>query len=373
MAVLSDYTSGTITLANGSTAVTGTGTLFDVAKFREGDTLQIQNLTAVIASVNSNTSLTLTAPWTGTSLTDAPYRARYLPDGARVTAQATTLIELLGNGVLSNLAELGIEDGKVPVGNAAGEYELKDQSTFGVQDPNGSLGKLAALTLAARQILQTDENGALKTLALAANKFLRIDANGDLALSDLGSAAIALLNLSGTAAADRLAYLNSATGAAITPLTPFARTFLDDADAATFRTTIATGRPAFHARLTSNIPVGNGDTLISFQSTTMNVGNHWNGNTFTAPVAGVYWFGLWVQIVDGTPNVGQGGCGIRLNGANYNTSFQAKTGYYMPNSAAFALQLAAGNTIQFVASLDGMSGVPALQAGRTWASGFLLG
>lgn len=238
MAVLSDYTSGTITLANGSTAVTGTGTLFDVAKFREGDTLQIQNLTAVIASVNNNTSLTLTAPWSGTSLADAPYRARYLPDGARVTAQATTLIELLGNGVLSNLAELGVEDGKVPVGNAAGEYELKDQSTFGVQDPNGSLAKLAGLSLAARQILQTDENGALKALALSASKFLRTDANGDLALSDLGAAAIALLNLSGTAAADRLPYLTGASGSGLTVLTAFARTILDRNDGDGVWTTI---------------------------------------------------------------------------------------------------------------------------------------
>jgi len=86
-------------------------------------------------------------------LTDAPFRVRYLPDGGLVTAQATTLIELLGNGVLSNLAELGFEDGKVPVGNAAGEYELKDQSNLGIQDPNGSLRKLAALTLAASKIL----------------------------------------------------------------------------------------------------------------------------------------------------------------------------------------------------------------------------
>lgn len=196
MAVLPDYVSGTITLANGSTAVTGTGTLFDVAKFREGDTLQIQNLTAVIASVDSNTSLTLTVPWTGASLTDASYRARYLPDGARVTAQTTTLIELLGNGVLSNLAELGVEDGKAPVGNAAGDYELKPVPT----DPNGSLGKLAAvtlgnrqilqtdgagnltvLTLVARQILQTDANGALKAIALVANRMLVTDANADVA------------------------------------------------------------------------------------------------------------------------------------------------------------------------------------------------
>lgn len=106
MAVLSDYTSGRISLANGSTTVTGTGTLFNVAKFREGDTLQIQNMTAVIASVNSDTSLTLTAPWSGTTLTNAIYRARYLPDGARVTAQATTLIELLGSGNLQSIAGL---------------------------------------------------------------------------------------------------------------------------------------------------------------------------------------------------------------------------------------------------------------------------
>ncbi|MBC8718839.1 hypothetical protein [Ochrobactrum sp. Marseille-Q0166] len=106
MAVLPDYVSGTITLANGSTNVTGSGTAFQLAAFKSGDTLQIQNLTAVIASVNSDTSLTLTAPWTGTTLTNAPYRARYLPDGARVTAQTTTMIELLGNGNLQSIAGL---------------------------------------------------------------------------------------------------------------------------------------------------------------------------------------------------------------------------------------------------------------------------
>ncbi len=161
MAVLPDYVSGTITLANGSTTVTGTSTMFQAAAFKAGDTLQIQNLTAVIASVNSNTSLTLTAPWTGTSLTNAPYRARYLPDGARVTAQTTTLIELLGNGVLTNLAELGVEDGKVPVGNAAGQYELVDTDEFGIQDPNGNLSQFAELSRAPNQSLGTNNSGNL--------------------------------------------------------------------------------------------------------------------------------------------------------------------------------------------------------------------
>ncbi|WP_198513176.1 hypothetical protein [Brucella pituitosa] len=183
MAVLSDYTSGTITLANGSTAVTGTGTLFQAAQLKEGDTLQIQNLTAVIASVNSNTSLTLTEAWTGTNLTNAPYRARFLPDGSRQTSRATTMIELVGNGVLSNLAELGVETGKVPVGNAAGQYELKDQSTFGIQDPNGTLAKFAALTLnESTQYVQGDGTLQAKT-GLPVSTATQTALNGKLNLS----------------------------------------------------------------------------------------------------------------------------------------------------------------------------------------------
>ncbi|RRD21564.1 SGNH/GDSL hydrolase family protein [Brucellaceae bacterium VT-16-1752] len=140
MATLSDYVSGTISLANGSVTVTGTGTLFEVTRFREGDTLQIQNLTAVIASVDSDTQLTLAEPWTGIDIVDGPYRARQLGDGSRVSTQAATIIELLGNGVLANLAELGVEEGKVPVGGPAGEYELVDKAALGMQAPNGTVG-----------------------------------------------------------------------------------------------------------------------------------------------------------------------------------------------------------------------------------------
>ncbi len=285
MATLSDYMSGTISLANGSVTVTGTGTLFEVTRFREGDTLQIQNLTAVIASVDSDTQLTLTEPWTGASIVNGAYRARQLGDGSRVSTQAATIIELLGNGVLMNLAELGVEEGKVPVGGPTGEYELTDPATFGIQDPNGSLGKLAALTLgnrqilqtddagnltllalAARQILQTDANGALKALALAANKFLRTDANGDLTLSDLGSAAIALLNLSGTAAADRLPYLTGANGAALTVLSEFARTILDDANGAAVWATMGARGGSGYFRLPSGHTVQYGNNVVTLNA-----------------------------------------------------------------------------------------------------------
>ncbi|MCH6206667.1 hypothetical protein L3V16_22870, partial [Brucella ciceri] len=85
---------------------------------------------------------------------------------------------------------------------------------LGIQDPNDSLaslaaltlaayqilqtdqsGALTALTLAARQILQTDANGALKAVALAANKALVTDANGDVTPIDLGALGRALLAL----------------------------------------------------------------------------------------------------------------------------------------------------------------------------------
>ncbi|MBA8838187.1 hypothetical protein [Ochrobactrum sp. RH2CCR150] len=227
MATLSDYMSGTISLANGSVTVTGTGTLFEVTRFREGDTLQIQNLTAVISSVDSDTQLTLAEPWTGLDIVDGPYRARQLGDGTRVSTQAATVIQSLGNGVLTNLAELGVEEGKVPVGGPTGEYELTDL----VQDPNGSLAKLAALTLAANKILNT--NGS-----------------GNFTQSDITAAAIALLNLSGTAAADQLPYLTGASGAGLTTLTSFARTLL-----------AATGGTAAVAALGITVSSSSGSTM----------------------------------------------------------------------------------------------------------------
>ncbi len=187
MAVLSDYTSGTISLANGSATVTGTGTLFEVTRFREGDTLQIQNLTAVIASVDSDTQLTLTEPWTGTSIVDGPYRARQLADGTRVGTQAATLIELLGDGTLAGIAALGVEEGKALVGGPAGQYELVDTSTFGIQDPNGNLGKLAALTLAANKILNTDGSGNLTQSDITAlGRNLLDDATGEAMFATMG-------------------------------------------------------------------------------------------------------------------------------------------------------------------------------------------
>ena len=219
MAVLPDYVSGTITVTQGDVNFTGTNTLWRTMGFREGDTVQLQGFTAIIKGtsefgnpIDSNVAGQFVEPWPGQSGTFA-YRMRFLPDGARFAGKSTNLIELLGNGVLANLAELGVEDGKTPVGNAAGQYELKPTSGFGIQDPTGSLGKLAALTL-------------------AANKILNTDASGDLTQSDITAAALVLLKLAGTASANKFPFFDTATSTALADLTSFARQLLSKANAA---------------------------------------------------------------------------------------------------------------------------------------------
>lgn len=201
MSVLSDYTDGTITVTNGSVDFTGTDTLWRSAVFREGDTVLLQGFTGVIAGTSdddplilSNTTGQFTEPWPGASGTFS-YRMRYQPDNARFSAKSTALINLLANGILRGIADIGVEEGKLLIGNVAGLYDLIDKSELGTPDPNGNLAELAALTLAARQILQTDATGALKAVALAANKAIVTDANGDVAPIDLGTLGRAVLAL----------------------------------------------------------------------------------------------------------------------------------------------------------------------------------
>jgi|GEM_PF-6087722 len=116
MAVLSDYTSGTITVTQGSADFTGTDTLWRTMRFREGDMVLLQGYTMVIKGADepglpiaSNTSGQFTEPWPGTSGT-FEYRMRYMSDGARVSGQSAELIELLGDG---NVVALGGLEGSV--------------------------------------------------------------------------------------------------------------------------------------------------------------------------------------------------------------------------------------------------------------------
>lgn len=317
MATLSDYTSGTISLANGSVTVTGTGTLFEVTRFREGDTLQIQNLTAVIASVDSDTQLTLTEPWTGTTIVDGPYRARQLGDGSRVSTQAATVIQTLGNGVLTNLAELGVEEGKTPVGGPTGEYELVDY----IADPNGSLGKLAAL-------------------AFVANKAITTNGSGNAQQSDLGALGSSLLATQNAEAA---------------------------------RAVIGASRPAFRAFYPSNAALANGEYFMTIPSTSLNVGNVWNGSQMVCNEAGIYRFECNFVTAGGTANTGTIVAEIDVNTSTIGSSAKSKDNWFDPIYASTVARLNVGDIVRFKLSLTGLSGSVEMLANRSYATGVLIG
>lgn len=251
MAIRPDYDIGTVTLVASSGDFTTSGSSLQTAAVQAGDAIIAPSgHVLIIASITGQNSGTLFLPCPAAAAgTGLVLRIRFQPDGSRYQGAVRNLIDLLSSGNVEAFAALVGEAGMIPIFTGPGTLDLADPATFGIQDPNGSLANLAALTLTARRILQTDATGALKQVALAANKFLRTDANGDITLSDITAAAIALLNLSGTASADQLPYLTGANGAGLTALTSFARTILDDASGAamwsTMGATTVAGNPGY--------------------------------------------------------------------------------------------------------------------------------
>ncbi|MBO0142251.1 hypothetical protein JZX87_13875 [Agrobacterium sp. Ap1] len=145
MAIQSDYVAGTISAAAGGTAVSGVGTAWLAAGFREGDEFFAPGWHGIVQSVESNTSLTLYPIGVrGAALSGASYRVRYQGDNSRVTAQARQLIELLGgSGNIEALSGL--------VGAADKLQFFTGAGTMG----------LTALTLLARTLLSRTTGAAV--------------------------------------------------------------------------------------------------------------------------------------------------------------------------------------------------------------------
>lgn len=182
MALLADYTAGTVTVSG--TTVTGTGTAWQTAQFREGDIFIAAGFWAVVASVDGETAITL-EDWAGPALTNAEYRLRYMSDGSRASAQARQLIDLLGgSGNLEALAGLVGEAGKVPVFTGAGTMGLTDltpaaQAILALAGSSGA--KVPVVTAAGAAALRdivgaVSQSGGVPTGAIIENGS---NANGD--------------------------------------------------------------------------------------------------------------------------------------------------------------------------------------------------
>lgn len=123
MALLADYTAGTVT--SSGTTITGSGTGWLAANFQEGDIFIAQGYWAIVQQVVNNSQIIL-VDWAGPALADSAYRLRYMSDGSRASAQARQLIDLLGgSGNVEALSGLSGLPNMVPVFTGPGTMELR--------------------------------------------------------------------------------------------------------------------------------------------------------------------------------------------------------------------------------------------------------
>lgn len=168
MAIRPDYDIGSVTLTSGSSDFTTSGSSLQTAAVQAGDAIITPSgHVLIIASITGQNSGTLFLPCPPAAAgTGLALRIRFQPDGSRYQGAVRVLIDLLSSGNLEAFAALVGAAGMVPIFTGPGTLDLADPATFGIQDPNGSLGKLAALTLAANKAITTDNSGNAQQIDL---------------------------------------------------------------------------------------------------------------------------------------------------------------------------------------------------------------
>lgn len=113
---------GTITVTNGSTAVTGSGTLFADNFVGANDVLIVDGLMYIVDSVTSNTALTLTRPYTGTTASGKTYDIVHLTGEEALNELARQVAALVNKyGITVNSITDTPGASKIPKADANGK------------------------------------------------------------------------------------------------------------------------------------------------------------------------------------------------------------------------------------------------------------
>lgn len=187
MSIFEPNNAGTVRFTNGSTAIVGVGTLF--TSYKAGSVISIPGVgeMQLAADPTSDTAAAGQVAWQGATIAAPGLAFQYIPRNEQATfsQKLTALLNQFANGNLQ----------------------------------------------------------ALVGISIAANKLIKGVGAGVLGVQDFTAWAQSMLALPGVA--NRLPYLDAANTAALTPLTAYARSILDDADAATARATLGLSNVAF--------------------------------------------------------------------------------------------------------------------------------
>lgn len=126
------YNVGTATLTAGSTAMVGQGTLW-LGNVRPGDqVVSYTGQTAIVGTVNSNTSITLLRAYRGTSQTAQAYEILYTPDDPFTQQLAREVLQGISASALVKLGGVTPAARKLVHFDAAANAALADLSDFGL-------------------------------------------------------------------------------------------------------------------------------------------------------------------------------------------------------------------------------------------------